>query len=293
MADGRKRVLFITATSLGDAVLTSGLLRDAVENDPDAWFTVAAGPTAAPLFRDTPRLEALIPVIKRPRGRHWFDLWRKVAGGKWDVVIDMRGSLVPYLVRARRRFVYRPMPASAPPLHKALQAARTIGRLADPPSPFLYASAATEGLAEALVPPGAAVLAIAPGAGRPHKIWPTERFAETALALLGPGGPLAGARVFVTGADSERSMCADLASALGVSRTIDAVGLDPLTTYACLKRVRLFLGNDSGMMHLAAAAGAPTLGLFGPTDDRLYHPWGARTAIVRSGRALRESAIPA
>ena len=40
--------------------------------------------------------------------------------------------------------------------------------------------------------------------------------------------------------------------------------LDLLTSYACLKRARLFIGNDSGAMHLAAAAGAPTLGLFGP-----------------------------
>jgi ADP-heptose:LPS heptosyltransferase len=48
--------------------------------------------------------------------------------------------------------------------------------------------------------------------------------------------------------------------------------------------VRLFIGNDSGAMHLAAAAGAPTIGLFGPSDDRLYAPWGPRARVVRGPR---------
>ena len=50
--------------------------------------------------------------------------------------------------------------------------------------------------------------------------------------------------------------------------------------------MRLFIGNDSGAMHLAAAAGVPTLGLFGPSDDRLYAPWGPHCRVVRGGRDL-------
>ena len=45
-----------------------------------------------------------------------------------------------------------------------------------------------------------------------------------------------------------------------------------------------FIGNDSGVMHLAAAAGAPTLGLFGPSDERLYAPWGARAQALRGAK---------
>jgi len=46
--------------------------------------------------------------------------------------------------------------------------------------------------------------------------------------------------------------------------------------------VALFVGNDSGLMHVAAAAGRPTLGLFGPTEWWLYGPWGPRTRTVAS-----------
>ena len=48
------------------------------------------------------------------------------------------------------------------------------------------------------------------------------------------------------------------------------------------KRAAFFIGNDSGLMHLAAAAGTPTVGLFGPSRTELYAPWGERTAAVRT-----------
>ena len=46
------------------------------------------------------------------------------------------------------------------------------------------------------------------------------------------------------------------------------------------------VSNDSGLMHMAAAAGAPTIGLFGPSDERLYGPWGLNTKVVRGIRTL-------
>jgi ADP-heptose:LPS heptosyltransferase len=64
--------------------------------------------------------------------------------------------------------------------------------------------------------------------------------------------------------------------------------VDLLTAYACVKHARLFIGNDSGAMHLAAAAGVPTLGLFGPSDERLYAPWGADTRVVRGPREFEQ-----
>jgi ADP-heptose:LPS heptosyltransferase len=66
---------------------------------------------------------------------------------------------------------------------------------------------------------------------------------------------------------------------------IDVAGeVDLLTAYAMLKRARLFIGNDSGLMHMAAAAGAPTLGLFGPSNEAVYGPWGAHTRAIRGPR---------
>jgi heptosyltransferase-3 len=64
---------------------------------------------------------------------------------------------------------------------------------------------------------------------------------------------------------------------------IDLVGhLDLPQAAACLARCAVFVGNDSGLMHLAAAAGAPTLGLFGPTPASEYAPAGRCAAFAQA-----------
>ncbi len=71
--------------------------------------------------------------------------------------------------------------------------------------------------------------------------------------------------------------------ALPKGRGIELVGHgDVLTAAACLVRADLFIGNDSGLMHLAAAVGIPTLGLFGPSPHERYRPWGPKAAYVRT-----------
>ncbi len=88
----------------------------------------------------------------------------------------------------------------------------------------------------------------------------------------------------------ERSQAAPLLAALPPARVIDLVGrTDLLTAAAILRRSALFIGNDTGLMHLAAASGTPTLGLFGPSPVERYAPWGRCTGVAvttPSGTAL-------
>ncbi len=280
----RQRALFIANNSIGDAVLASGLVRNLVETQPEAFFTIVAGPASAPLFAETPRLERLIALRKKPFNRHWLDLWLEIRGRRWTTIVDMRGSFLAYLLAAEERRVYRPIrrASGSPPIHRVLDAARLARDAAQPPAPFLYTNADHEACAEKLVG-GGPVLALAPVAKTPAKTWPPERFAEAAAELIDRRGPLVGGRVLLTGAAADAPACAPIRAAVAPERVIDLLGLDLLTTYACLKRVGLYIGNDSGLMHLAAAAGAPTLGLFGDSDEKAYRPWGELTASVRAG----------
>ena len=92
-----------------------------------------------------------------------------------------------------------------------------------------------------------------------------------------------GGRIAIFGRDDERPMALRLIDEIPAGRCIDLVGkLDLLTAYACLGRCNFYVGNDSGLMHLAAASGIPTLGLFGPTQESLYAPWGDHTGVVRT-----------
>jgi ADP-heptose:LPS heptosyltransferase len=286
MATPRFPILFITASRVGDAVLSSGLIRRLYDEMPHARFTVVASPLTAPLFRDVPALDRVIALEKEKLSGHWFKLWRQVRGRRWGLVLDMRGSALARFLNARRRAVHKPLPAAIEPLHKVLEAARVLKLDDEPPAPFLYTSEETEAAADALLAASSGpLLAIAPATNWAGKTWPAERFAVVAAELLARDGPLADGRLLLLGGPSDRFAAEAVRRVIPRARLVDTVGrVDLLTAYALLKRARLFIGNDSGLMHLAAAAGAPTLGLFGPSDERLYAPWGPKARVLRGPR---------
>src|SRR3990167_1958924 len=131
-------ILFIGPTRIGDAVLASGLIKKLVDEAPGARFTIAAGPAAAPLFAQVPRLDALIVMEKKKRSGHWFSLWNQARRTHWSLVIDMRGSATARFLRTDRRSVHRKLVGE--PVHKVIEAAGLLTLEDDPPPPFLFTS---------------------------------------------------------------------------------------------------------------------------------------------------------
>lgn len=276
------KILFITYTRIGDAVLSTGILKHLVDRYPDARFTIACGPLAASLFDAVPRLDDVIVMTKRPFDGHWFSLWRRVRAVKWDLVIDLRRSLVSYFIPSRKRAI---LSATDNTVHR-VSLISSILNLPEPAVPHLYTVQKNEDAAARLIPERGPVLAIAPVAADAGKTWPAEHFAALGRRLLGGGGACEGWRVAIIGglADSEAS--APIVEALAEYRPITIFGqTDLLTVYAALARCQAFIGNDSGLSHLAAAAGLPTLAVFGPTDPVCYSPWGERSCVVRADSA--------
>lgn len=277
-------VLFVTYTYVGDAILSTGLLSHVIERHPEARITVACGARTASLFRSAPNIERIVVMHKRPLHGHWFPLWLGCVGRVWDMVIDLKNSGLAWMLPARRRYVAAKQDLH---VHRVVQLGRLLG-LDPPPSPKIWVSTEDEARAEALQPPGVPVLATGPTANWREKEWRAERFAELIARLTGPGGILPGARVAVHGAGDERARVRPVFDALTPDRVIDLMGVELPVAAACMRRSTLYIGNDSGPMHLAAASGLPTLGLFGPTRDTLYAPWGARTAVVRTAKTFEE-----
>ena len=280
-------ILFITATRIGDAVLASGLIKRLADEIPNARFTVVAGPVAAPLFAEVPNLDRVIVFAKAKDGSHWFDLWRQVRGTRWGLVVDLRGSAMARFVSTKRRAVQRKV--AGPPVHKVMEAARILRIEDEPAAPYLFTSPDIETYASELTRGSGPILALAPAANWIGKTWPLERFSQIAMKMLGPHGPMAGGRLMIVGGPEDKKLARGLQDVVARSRFIDLTGgVDLLTAFACLRHARLFIGNDSGAMHLAAAAGVPTLGLFGPSDEQLYAPWGANTHVVRGPRDYQQ-----
>lgn len=288
-----RKVLFVTSNRIGDCVISSGVIREIARQIPDARITVACGRPPAPFFRAAPNVERIIILDKKKAAGHWVGLWRQVVGTHWDLVIDIRGSALAWLLRARRRVVYNRG------LEIGLRKVEMVSRMMGAPAPldpeiFLDARAVAE--RDAVLDPQLAggsgpgpIIALAPIAHQPGKSWPADRWGEL-VERLKAEPRFDGWRFMAVGGPGDRAPATPALEAAG-PRAIDFVGKgDILASAAAIDAADLFVGNDSGLMHVAAALGRPTLGLFGPTEWWLYGPWGPRTRTAASNETRGEFA---
>jgi heptosyltransferase-3 len=281
------KILFVTATRVGDAVLSTGILDALLRRHPGASVTVACGPAAMGLFDALPGRERVIALEKRRFGLHWLGLWRAVAVTRWDIAVDLRGSLLTGFLRAGERHVLRGGRRAG---HRIARLGAVVG-LDPPPAPVIWTTEAHRAKAAVLIPPGGPVIGLGPTANWRGKVWDPARFVALFDRLAAADGPLPGARaaVFAGPGAPERALAAPVLAALPPGRTIDLAGALTLPeAAAALARCTLYIGNDSGLMHLAAAAGTPTLGLFGPSSPEEYAPVGPRAAFVRTPETVEE-----
>jgi len=279
-------VLFITSSRLGDAVLSAGLLDYIVRQHPEAKITVVCGGLPAPVFTGVPGLAEIIVLKKKSFNRHWIWLWRKVVGRKWDVVVDLRDSAVSRLIFAGKRYVHGKHIDRS--LHKVEQNAAVM-KLFPVPAPRLWFVDEQNEKARALIGAGTPILAIGPTANWPGKMWPAQNYIELIKILTARDGILPHARVAVFAAPGEENEARHVLQSVPAERQIDMIAkCDPGTAAAALSLCALYIGNDSGLMHCAAAAGTPTVGLFGPSWPHLYRPWGEKATYASTPESYDE-----
>ncbi len=208
--------------------------------------------------------------------------------GQADAVVAYTRSapLVERLAeRAGRVIVHDPAPPASGP-HAALWLAGAVTPLLGSPPPpgpslsdvpvlaFTAGEQREAGERTRSLPPR--FLAVHPGSGSPSKNWPLHHFHEAARRLAGEAPWL------LVAGPAEENLAAPGGSLLARDWPLRVLG-------AALARAGLFVGNDAGVSHLAAATGAPTLALFGPTDPALWAPVGPRVATLRAPGAALEA----
>lgn len=127
---------------------------------------------------------------------------------------------------------------------------------------------------------GARVLALHPGSGGRSKCWPPERFAGLAGRFIDNGW-----RALVIEGPADGPAAARVMQALPPEYAQRLSNLPLPQLAALLARASLYVGNDSGVTHLSALVGAPTLALFGPTNPAIWSPRGPRVQVVWHGPA--------
>lgn len=286
------KILYITSGPIGDAVMASSVLAELVRRYPHAKISIVAGPLALPLFEALPQREASRPLIKQRHHRHWLALWWWAVRQKWDMVVDLRGSLISYSLWTKARITLpRPNPLETVP--------QTLAQcFSDRPSllpGFWLAKEDKEAVLPSLNQLGGkgSYLALGLGASWEGKIWPVDRFVDLAQKLTAIQGPLAQYKIALVGDHKDRRLAEEFfrqwSQSSSPQQIINLCGVFSLMqTAALLANARLYIGNDSGLMYIAAAAGVPTLGLLGPTNEKRFHPYGPRGSFVRSRQSFQE-----
>ncbi|HSB73628.1 MAG TPA: glycosyltransferase family 9 protein [Candidatus Methylomirabilis sp.] len=290
------RLTVVRAGALGDTILVLPVLQLLRDQVPGARLTLVGSAWAESLrpllaFRlETARIDdpALTPLFATPplpeypaRGRVGSHLFRSA-----DAVIVYTASPTADFVRNVIACCRGPVIVQSvtPPegTHAAMHLARAIVSgtlpLGDLPFPALRPPPDLEGWARqwvgGRVGVGGRTVAIHPGSGGRHKQWPPACFATLAAEVGDPVVLLEGP------ADAEacREAASEMSPALPVAL---AAGLSLPQVAALLSACRIYVGNDSGISHLAAALGVPTVVVAGPTDPCLWRPLGPRVAVVR------------
>lgn len=164
-----------------------------------------------------------------------------------------------------------------------LNLAEAIGGLCEPEPPMRMP---TEPGAPEL-PSGRPLVILNPSAGKARKQWPPERLGEVGRRL----GEL-GAVPVVTGAPADRELASAVLDRIPGEK-VDLTGKTNLLQLAdVLSRSNLFIGGDTGPMHIAQAVGCRVLALFGPTDPRILGPRDPRDRVIWHGPAKRDDSVP-
>jgi heptosyltransferase-3 len=278
MTDDGERLLVVTLSNIGDVVLTTPVFEALAVAFPGRAIDVVGDRRSSDVLRGAPWLGEIFHRDKQGGIGAQLALLRRLRRRRYAVAVDLRTPLIPYLLRAHRRYAKhgrRAQGQHAVEEHFAV-VAPLLGVRPVPPCRLHVDAAAARAAADALalLPPTARWLALAPGANWPGKCWPSDAFRALADRF---GTRFDG--VIVLGSAADRAAAAVLST---LDRPcVDLTGqTDLATAVAVLARAAAFVGNDSGLGHMAAALAVPTVTVFGPGEPARYRPWGPRTALA-------------
>jgi len=264
-------ILILALCEPAKALSISGVIRRLKAEIPHAHITFVTGKRAAELYQDDDCIDDL-QVFEGP----WLSMaglklaWR-LSRQTWGLFADIgRDPVVAFLSRflkSKTRFILdRENPAG--PLAQLRQKLLLEGEA----GPELRITPSREAGVRTFLDDtrgeGRPVIIMAPGAPWLGKRWPTERFTVLATRLMRDDGPYPNAKLLIIGSQADHEAAVALRMATPRAQVMELTGkLDLLSAYAAIRHGDVFVGNDDIWLHLAAAAGVESFGLFGPTDD--------------------------
>ena len=280
-----KKILVFSFSFIGDAVLSTAVIQPLRRHFPDAHITFLVGPRAFDLLATDPNIDATLVYDNRGEHAGWkgrLRLIKTLRLRKFDLVVNLRDSLMARCIGAEHWGMARGG-SNRHAVTRYLEVLQRHGIDTRDASPHLQLTEAEYAdahhfLVEAGRTSEQLLIGIHPGGNWEYKLWDGKNYATVASILAGK----LNATILLLAGPNERELQTQVAKMMDVPPIL--VQTDDLRHLAALISVcDVYIGNDTGPMHIAAAVGTPVVALFGSTNHIRSGPFGDKRTVVQSG----------
>ena len=294
-----KNILIIKLRYIGDVLLATPTVRAIKAARTDVRVTMMVNRGTEDVLSGNPNMDEIVVLDKGSLAAQW----RLIAGlrrRQFDTVIDLtdgdRSAFLTWISGAPVRIGFndehrwrgryytelvQPLPGIRHRIDRDLEALKPMNIQAGSKDPQLWLTPEEENSADQLldqlgVQRSQSIVILQPGARYWFKAWPPERFAELADRLTSQYGY----QVLIGGSDQDIDLAQQIRQT-AKSKPIIMAGRTTIKQFAAIARKSaLFVGSDSGAMHIASAVGTPVVALFGPSSPREWGPRGGPVEVV-------------
>ena len=268
------KILVISSNLIGDTILSTGVIDYFLTKNPTAKFTFCIGPSAAQIYEHFPSLDKIEIIEKKKFNMHWIKMYLNCRKTKWDIVIDLRSSLISYFFNTKKRYIFKKIAH----LHHIEQLNKFFNIKTNPLN--IYTSIEEEKKVIKNINQDYKNIVIFPGGNWTPKIWPIDSYNGLLKQLY---KKYLNVIFIIVGSKEEKKLYLEsIKKDLPDDIFIDIMGANLTLTSAYMKKSQLFIGNDSGLTHLSFASNLNTIGLFGPTNDQVYGHRDKKNFVIRT-----------
>ena len=267
-----KKILFITLSNIGDVILTVPTLESLHQKYPNAIFDIVGDKRSKIIFKYCPYINNF---VEKDKDLGWYGvlmLIKNLRQESYDLAIDLRSDALLYFIKSKKKF-FKVSNKSSKNIHSAEKHHLSIKKIikTSPPPTNIWLSNYENELTKQILKKysNAKILSLGLGANFEGKIWKVTKFVELTKLLQNYFDI-----VILVGDQNDAILSREfILKFKGI--IIDCCGhYNLLETCAIIKKSDFYVGNDSGLGHLASAVDTKSFTVFGVGQPNRYRPWG-------------------
>jgi len=269
------KVLIITLSNIGDAVMTTPVLEYLHKQNPKYQFDIVCDKKTIEIFEHCPYVNKIYLKDKKKGLAGNINLIRELRNNYYEIAVDLRTDFFLYFLRAKNKF-YK---VNNKKIHSVIKHFSALNiDLKKLSKQKVWIPSEIKLIIKKKYPTiSGKILALGIGANSEHKIWPTKNFVAIAKSLSSQYK-----KIILLGDNRDAIRAQEFLKQYNIN-VINLCGqLSLIESAAFLEKSTVYIGNDSGLGHISSALERPTLIVFGAEDTYRYHPWGVNSHWVQN-----------